>query len=175
MPWADLHGPLIIERRTPRTPRRRIDALKTGTRVLVKRSHDADCYGRPGTIVRTADPDGCFMVYMDETVIKTYGPTVYYKDEIEVFVDDFAPIKEAVPADPGHENRIGIGGRVRLTSASHTVRLDADTGMVVRRGDWDDYWVVRLDRPALYMHPAGSVSPISAICELADNLEVLRV
>lgn len=65
------------------------------------------------------------------------------------------------------------GTRIRLRSASHVVELRADTGTITRADDWGDYYVVRLDRPALYFHRDGRIEELTEICELSDNMEVL--
>ena len=65
------------------------------------------------------------------------------------------------------------GARVRLRSAPAQTDLQGDTGSVVRRDEWAGYYIVRLDRPALYHHPDGRVEELPEICEAADNLEIL--
>ena len=65
------------------------------------------------------------------------------------------------------------GTRVRLRSASHVITLQADTGYVVKPAEWLDYYIVHLDRPALYMHLDGRFESLDEIREDADNLEIL--
>ena len=62
------------------------------------------------------------------------------------------------------------GARVRVCSTSHKVELRADTGSVVRPDEWLDYYVVRLDVPALYRHPEGQTEELAEIVEDVDNL-----
>ncbi len=65
------------------------------------------------------------------------------------------------------------GTRVRLRSASHVLRLRGDTGTVVRPDKWADYYVIHLDRPAVYLHADGREEELAEICEDIDNLDVL--
>ena len=51
--------------------------------------------------------------------------------------------------------------------------LKADTGSVVRHDKWAGYYIVRLDRPAVYHHADGRVEELEEIREAADNLEIL--
>lgn len=46
-------------------------------------------------------------------------------------------------------------------------------GTVVRKDQWADYYVIRLDRPALYHDAEGRVEELTEICEDIDNLEVI--
>ena len=65
------------------------------------------------------------------------------------------------------------GTRVRLRSASHVIELRSATGRIVRPNEWGDYYIVRLDRPALYHHADGRVEELEEIREDADNMDVL--
>jgi hypothetical protein len=65
------------------------------------------------------------------------------------------------------------GDRVRLRSAPAQTDLQGDPGSVVRRDEWAGYYIVRLDRPALYHHADGRVEELPEICEAADNLAIL--
>lgn len=64
--------------------------------------------------------------------------------------------------------------RVRLLSAAHVLTLRADTGYVVRPDEWDDYFIIRLDQPALYHHADGRIEDLWEVRELADNLELIQ-
>jgi len=68
---------------------------------------------------------------------------------------------------------IAVGARVRLRSASHVVTLRGDTGEVIRPDVYDGYYVIRLDEPALYHEPDGTIRELPEIVELAANLVVL--
>jgi len=48
-----------------------------------------------------------------------------------------------------------------------------DTGQVVRPDEWDGYYIVRLDQPALYRHADGTMQKLAEVREAADNLELL--
>ena len=65
------------------------------------------------------------------------------------------------------------GTRVRLRAPSPLLRLRSDMGTVVRKDQWADYYVIRLDRPALYHDAEGRVEELTEICEDIDNLEVI--
>jgi hypothetical protein len=71
------------------------------------------------------------------------------------------------------ETGLSVGTRVRLRSASHVVELRSDAGQIVGRDRWDGYYIVRLDRPALYREADGRVRELPEIAELADNMDVL--
>jgi hypothetical protein len=49
----------------------------------------------------------------------------------------------------------------------------SDRGTILRRDDLD-YYLVRLDVPALYRHADGSVERLGEIIEDIDSREVLR-
>ncbi len=72
-----------------------------------------------------------------------------------------------------HQTRIAVGTRVRLKSASHVITLRSNTGCIVRPDRWDGYYIVHLDKPALYHEPDGRVLELEEIREDADNMEVL--
>lgn len=59
------------------------------------------------------------------------------------------------------------GLRVRLASAPSGAVLRGQTGVVRCKTHWADYWIIALDKPALYHD--GSELP--EIVEMADNLE----
>jgi hypothetical protein len=67
------------------------------------------------------------------------------------------------------------GTRVRLLSSSHAVRLRSNTGTVQRPDEDADYYVIRLDAPAIYLHADGSESDLAEIVEDVDNLAILGV
>jgi hypothetical protein len=71
------------------------------------------------------------------------------------------------------EQQIVTGMRVRLRAPSPLVELRSDTGTVLRPDEWDGYYIVSLDRPALYHEGDGRVRELPEIAEAADNLEVL--
>lgn len=65
------------------------------------------------------------------------------------------------------------GTRVRLRAPAAGVTLGVSTGTIVRADDWGDYYIVRLDEPALYDHGGTRPEELPEIAELADNLDVL--
>lgn len=71
------------------------------------------------------------------------------------------------------DGHIIIGARVRLAAPSSQLELRADTGTVVRPDEWDGYYIVRLDRPALLRHGEDAPEELAEVAEAADNLEVL--
>jgi hypothetical protein len=65
------------------------------------------------------------------------------------------------------------GTWVRLRSASHALDLTSDSGRIVRPDELAGYYIVRLDRPAVY-HGADGDEQLYEIREAVDNLEVIR-
>lgn len=65
------------------------------------------------------------------------------------------------------------GIRVRLRSSSHVLKLQGDTGEVIRADDDDGLYIVRLDWPAKYVRADGSTEELPEIREYSDNMEVL--
>lgn len=65
------------------------------------------------------------------------------------------------------------GARVDVVAPSHELRLQSDTGTVVGSDRWADYYLIRLDQPALYVSAEGQVSELSEVAEDIDNLEEL--
>lgn len=68
---------------------------------------------------------------------------------------------------------LAIGTRVRLRSASHAVRLRADTGHIVGFDTYDSLPVVLLDVPAVYHAADGSTRDLPQLVESEDNLEIV--
>jgi hypothetical protein len=66
------------------------------------------------------------------------------------------------------------GTRVRLTGTPAGVTLVHPTGVIVRWGDWDDYYIVRLDVPAIYHNADGTQESLPEIRQSSDNLCVLQ-
>lgn len=69
--------------------------------------------------------------------------------------------------------RLTPGTRVRLRAPAAGVTLRANTGTIVRPDEWGDYYIVRLDKPALYDHGTRQSEELHEIAELADNMDVL--
>ena len=65
------------------------------------------------------------------------------------------------------------GMRVRLRSANHLVDLRSPLGRIVRPDEYDDYYIVRLDAPAIYHNADGTTSELAEIAEMVHNLEVI--
>ena len=70
--------------------------------------------------------------------------------------------------------QLAAGTRVRLLSASHIVDLRSPTGSVVRADEWDGYYVIRLDQPAIYHNPDGTTRDLPEIVELIDNMAIVE-
>ncbi len=71
------------------------------------------------------------------------------------------------------EPELAVGTRVRLRSASHLVEIRPPFGEVVRPDAYAGYYVVRLDRPALYHQADGTARELPEIVERADNMDAL--
>ena len=69
--------------------------------------------------------------------------------------------------------KLAPGTRVRLRAVAAPVELTADTGTVIRPDEFDGYYVVRLDHPAIYREAAGQTRPLSEISQDAENLDIL--
>jgi len=65
------------------------------------------------------------------------------------------------------------GVRVRLHAAHFLVDLRSPTGTIVRPDTYDDYFVVRLDEPAVYHNADGTTTELTEICEAFDNMDVV--
>lgn len=63
------------------------------------------------------------------------------------------------------------GTRVRLRAPSSLLELRQDTGTVVRKDQWADYYIVRLDTPAI-CHDGEPVE-LTEIREDIENLDVI--
>lgn len=72
--------------------------------------------------------------------------------------------------DMAVEHRLAVGTRVKLRSASHLVDLRSPFGEVVRPDEYEGYYVVRLDCPALYHQADGTTRELPEIVEMADNM-----
>ena len=70
---------------------------------------------------------------------------------------------------------LAVGTRVRLRAPSSFVELRSALGRIVRPDEWDGYYIVRLDRPALYHAPDGSTQELDEIREAADNMDIVNV
>ncbi len=71
------------------------------------------------------------------------------------------------------ERKLEVGTRVRLTAPSPLLTLTVDTGRVEAPAEWDGYYFVRLDGPAIYRHADGRTEEIAEIREDAETMEVL--
>ena len=49
------------------------------------------------------------------------------------------------------------------------MRLTAQTGTIVRAGEWEGYFIVGLDGPAYYRHADGEEEVLFEIREAEDN------
>ena len=76
--------------------------------------------------------------------------------------------------NPIQETELVPGLRVRVRSRTPLLRLRTDVGTIVRKDEWADYYIVRLDQPADYHDGEGA--PIEQISEIrvdADDVEAL--
>jgi hypothetical protein len=64
--------------------------------------------------------------------------------------------------------------RVRLRTAIQPLELRAATGTVIGPAEYEDYYVVRLDIPAIYHEADGGVHDVDLIRAGLDNLEVIE-
>ena len=69
--------------------------------------------------------------------------------------------------------RLSPGTRVRLRAPAAGIALRANTGTIVRLDAWGDYYIVRLDKPAIYDHGTGQPEELHEIAELAENMNLL--
>ena len=65
------------------------------------------------------------------------------------------------------------GTRVRLRAPSYNLALESDLGTVISPAEYGDYYVIRLDAPALYDHGTGEPVLLTEVPELIDNMDVL--
>jgi len=66
------------------------------------------------------------------------------------------------------------GTRVRLLAPDPTLTLRNDLGTIVGPDQYLEYYVVRLDQPALLRHGDGDTEEVVEIVEDLDNLEVIQ-
>ena len=71
----------------------------------------------------------------------------------------------------GHELKPGT--RVRLRSSSQVVELRAATGTIARPDRYQDYYVIRLDQPAVYYNADGTTRDLPEIVEAIDNFDII--
>jgi hypothetical protein len=84
-----------------------------------------------------------------------------------------ATVEAAEETQMIEQQEIAVGARVRWRAPSPLVELRADTGRVVRPDEWDGYYIVHLDQPALYHERDGQVRELVEIAEAGDNMDVL--
>jgi hypothetical protein len=65
------------------------------------------------------------------------------------------------------------GARVRLRAPSPGLKLTSDLGTIVGPGDYDGYFVVRLDAPALLKHHGDTPEILEEVIQLYDNMDVV--
>jgi hypothetical protein len=71
------------------------------------------------------------------------------------------------------DTSLAVGTRVRLRAPSPLVELQSALGRIARPDVWDGYYIVRLDRPALYHASDGSTQKLDEVREAADNMDVV--
>lgn len=64
--------------------------------------------------------------------------------------------------------------RVMLRTAIAPLELRTAFGTVVGPADFEDYYVVRMDIPAIYHEADGGVHDVELVCAGRDNLEPLK-
>lgn len=65
------------------------------------------------------------------------------------------------------------GARVRIVAPHFLLTLRSRLGTIVRRDEYLDYYIVRLDEPVAYREPDGRTTDLAEIRESAANLEVV--
>jgi hypothetical protein len=70
---------------------------------------------------------------------------------------------------------LAVGTRVRLRAPSSLVELRSPLGRIVRPDVWDGYYIVHLDRPAVYHASDGSTQELDEIREAADNMDIVSL
>ncbi len=65
------------------------------------------------------------------------------------------------------------GARVSIRDNPVGVTLAKTTGTIVKADEWDGYYIIHLDVPALYHWADGRTESIRDIREAGDNLTVL--
>ena len=66
------------------------------------------------------------------------------------------------------------GTRVRLTAIDRTLSLRSDTGAILGPSEWDGYYVVRLDLPAVLDERTGETEDITDVVQDEEELEVIE-
>ncbi|MBI4321802.1 MAG: hypothetical protein HY675_25190 [Chloroflexi bacterium] len=64
--------------------------------------------------------------------------------------------------------------RVMLRTAIAPLELRTPFGTVVGPADFEDYYVVRMDIPAIYHEADGDVHDVEFVCPGRDNLEPIK-
>ncbi|MCA1668829.1 MAG: hypothetical protein LC793_15825 [Thermomicrobia bacterium] len=65
------------------------------------------------------------------------------------------------------------GARVRIRGKPVGVTLETTTGTIIEADEWDGYYRIHLDVPALYHCADGHTELLQDIREAGDNLTVL--
>ncbi|HEY7907968.1 MAG TPA: hypothetical protein VIC60_03800 [Thermomicrobiales bacterium] len=65
------------------------------------------------------------------------------------------------------------GTRVQITAKPIGVTLASSTGVIVNKSKWEGYYLVRLDKPAIYHKADGTDESIDEIVEAPDNFALL--
>ncbi|MHB8645985.1 MAG: hypothetical protein ACYDAR_09390 [Thermomicrobiales bacterium] len=65
------------------------------------------------------------------------------------------------------------GARVRIHGKPVGVTLKSRTGTIVKADEWDGYYIIHLDIPAIYHCADGRTESIREIREAGDNLTAL--
>jgi len=65
------------------------------------------------------------------------------------------------------------GSRIRVTAKPIGVTLTLPTGVVIGPSEWEGYYVIRLDAPAVYHRADGADEAFEELVEAFDNFAVL--
>ncbi|MGI8687910.1 MAG: hypothetical protein ACR2M3_04950 [Thermomicrobiales bacterium] len=65
------------------------------------------------------------------------------------------------------------GSRIQITAKPIGVTLTLPTGVVIGPSEWEGYYVIRLDAPAIYHHADGTDEAFEELVEAFDNFAVL--
>ncbi len=71
------------------------------------------------------------------------------------------------------EGNLAPATRVRVLSRTPFLQLRSDLGRIVRKDQWADYYIVRLDEPATYCESGRPIEELAEIRLDVSDLEVI--